>query len=237
MALPLIRRLPLAAAGRVLDVGTGSGILVPPLRAAAPDAWLLGVDRAEGMLHLARRMLPCAAMDTQRLALRSQSFDVVLLASVLFHCPEPLAALREVHRVLREEGAIGVVNWGSAAMPGTAIWTEELDALGAAPAIHEPRVAQHSRMNTPEKLAALLDEAAFSDAQVQTDDFKFRWSADRLLAIHAHCGPAGQRLGNLSRALRAECRRRVHRRLALLDDEQRSCRLQVVSAVARKDHD
>src|SRR5262245_36840934 len=128
MALPLIRRLPLTRAAQVLDLGTGSGILVPALRAAAPDAWLLGVDRAEGMLHLARRVVPCAAMDAQRLALRSQSFDVVLLAYVLFHCPEPLAALREVHRVLRDAGTIGVVNWGSAVMPGAEIWTEELDA-------------------------------------------------------------------------------------------------------------
>src|SRR5262245_17258636 len=148
MAMPLIRRLPLARAARVLDVGTGSGILVPALRGAAPDAWLLGVDRAEGMLQLARRMLPCASMDAQRLALRSQSFDVALLAYVLFHCPEPMAALREVHRVLRDSGTIGIVNWGSATMPGAAIWTEELDAAGAAPTVQEPSVAQHGRMNT-----------------------------------------------------------------------------------------
>jgi SAM-dependent methyltransferase len=235
MAMPLLRRLPLSRAARVLDVGTGSGILVPALRAAAPHAWLLGVDRAEGMLHLSRRVLACASMDVQQLALRSQSFDAALLAYVLFHCPEPVTALREVHRVLRGSGTIGVVTWGSVAvMPGTAIWAEELDALGAAPAMHDATVAQHALMNTPDKLAALLEAAGFETAQPQCDDFEFRWSTDRLLTIHSNCGPAGRRLESLSPALRADCRRRVRRRLAQLDDAQRLCRLQVVSAVARK---
>jgi len=69
---------------------------------------------------------------------------------------------------------------------------------------------------------------------VDVDDFQFRWGTRRLLTIHAHCGPAARRLDSLSPALRAECRRSVQRRLAQLDDAQRLCRLQVVSAVARK---
>ncbi|HET7527511.1 MAG TPA: class I SAM-dependent methyltransferase [Burkholderiaceae bacterium] len=233
MAMPLLKRLPLAQATRVLDVGTGSGILAPALRAAAPHAWLLGIDRAEGMLQLARRELTCASMDAQRLALRARSFDVVLLAYVLFHCPDPVVALGEVRRVLRGSGTIGVVHWGAnAAMPGTAIWAEELDALGAAPATYDARVDQRALMNTPDKLVALLDEARFDTARAQCDEFEFRWSIRRLLTIHANCGPASRRLETLTPALRTECRRRVARRLAQLNDAQRVCRLQVVSAVA-----
>jgi SAM-dependent methyltransferase len=234
MAMPLLRRLPLAGAARVLDVGTGSGILAPALRAAAPDAWLLGVDRARGMLSLARRELDCAAMDAQRLALRSASFDVALLAYVLFHCPDPPAALREAHRVLRDGGTIGVVTWGAARMPGMDLWAEELDAIGAAPAANDPEVAQHARMNTPDKLAALLDEAGFEPQPSRSDDFEFRWPVARLLTIQANCGPGAGRLETLSLSARAECRRRVRRRLAQLDDDQRLCRLRVVSAVGRK---
>jgi len=235
MAMPLLHRLPLAQARCVLDVGTGSGNLVPALRAAAPKAWLLGIDRAEGMLQIARHVSACASMDAQRLALRTQSFDVVLLAYVLFHCPEPPAALREVHRVLRTGGAIGVINWGSTAVvPGTAIWAEELDGLGAAPATHDPIVTQHALMNTPDKLAALLTDTGFDNVRAQNDDFEFRWSTRRLLAIHANCGPASRRLATLSRSLRAECRRRVAPRIAQLDGAQRLCRMQVVSAVACK---
>ena len=233
MAMPLLKRLPLATASRVLDIGTGSAILVPALRAAAPGAWLLGVDRADGMLRLARRVVTCAAMDAQRLALRSQSFDVALLAYVLFHCSDPLAALREVRRVLNDAGTIGVVHWGSVAtMPASAIWAEELDAHGAAAAPHDASVSQHARMNTPRKLAALLDEAGFANAQAQCDDFEFRFGARRLLTIHANCGPAARRLESLPRARQAECRRAVQRRVAQLDDAQRLARLQVVSAVA-----
>ena len=237
MAMPLLRRLPLADAARVLDVGTGSGILVPALRIAAPSAWLLGVDRAAGMLRLARRVVTCAAMDAQRLALRSSSFDAALLAYVLFHCPQPIVALREVHRVLRGRGTIGVVTWGSvAAMPGMAVWAEELDALGASAdaRIDDAGVFRHASMNTPDKLTALLQEAGFEHPQAQSDDFVFRWSTRRMATIQANCGPPAGRLEKLSPALRAECRRRVRHRLAQLDDAQRLCRLQVVSAVARR---
>ncbi|HSW21848.1 MAG TPA: class I SAM-dependent methyltransferase, partial [Burkholderiaceae bacterium] len=172
MAMPLLRRLPLAQATRVLDVGTGSGILIPALRAAAPDAWLLGVDRAEGMLQLSRRVVTCASMDVQQLALRSSSFDVAVLAYVLFHCPDPIAALREVHRVLRDDGTIGVVTWGSVAVvPGTSTWTQELDALGAAANPHDACVTQHALMNTPDKLVALLKEAGFHSQPALNHDF------------------------------------------------------------------
>src|SRR5438552_15990997 len=49
----LISRLPLTAAKRGIDVGTGTGALRPGIRRAAPRARILGVDTAGGMARLA----------------------------------------------------------------------------------------------------------------------------------------------------------------------------------------
>src|SRR5438045_570001 len=53
MAQPLLATLPLRAAKRILDVGTGSGGLIADIRANAPYAAIVGVDRSEGMLRVA----------------------------------------------------------------------------------------------------------------------------------------------------------------------------------------
>src|SRR5215472_4040779 len=64
MAQSLLRALPLAAAGNILDIGAGAGALLPDLRKAAPKAAIVGIDLSEGMLRMAQalRVAPVARM-------------------------------------------------------------------------------------------------------------------------------------------------------------------------------
>jgi ubiquinone/menaquinone biosynthesis C-methylase UbiE len=58
-------------------------------------------------------------MDAMALGLRAGSFDVAVLAFVLFHVPDPVAALVEVRRALRRRGSVGLTTW--AAEPTTPV--------------------------------------------------------------------------------------------------------------------
>jgi ubiquinone/menaquinone biosynthesis C-methylase UbiE len=91
----------------VLDVGCGTGRL---LRAAAtrwPDAQLIGVDPAEGMVDVARHLTFGA--DIQRglaesLPLPDASADLVLSTLSFHHWHDQAAGLREIARVARPGG-------------------------------------------------------------------------------------------------------------------------------------
>src|SRR5688500_18874471 len=96
----VVRRLDLADASCVLDVGTGA--LTPALRAAAPHATIVSLDPAAEMVHYAKRhrhVVPVLA-DAAALPIADGIADAVLLAYVLFMLPEPAAGLREATRVL-----------------------------------------------------------------------------------------------------------------------------------------
>lgn len=238
-ALPLLDRLPLGRAERVLDVGTGTGDLVPDLRARAPRAAVIGVDRSAGMLAeaAARGRGPLAQMDARSLAVPAGSIDVAVLAFLLFHLPRPVEALREARRVLRSGGAVGTVTWAgeSPPLPAERIWAEELDRAGAGPDPRPESVRRYGAVDAPEKCERLLAAAGFSRSDARIVRFEREWDAGELTVVRRSCGPTGRRLASLPAPRRRRCVAGAARRTALLSPEELVWRPTVVHAVGRVD--
>jgi len=110
-----------AAGEQVLDIACGTGLVAfDAARAVGPAGRVLGVDLSGRMLDVARhravelQISNCsfARMDAEALALPDASFDLVLCALGLMYMPDPEQALREIRRVLRPGGRVGLAVWG-----------------------------------------------------------------------------------------------------------------------------
>ncbi|MFB3776107.1 MAG: class I SAM-dependent methyltransferase [Bryobacteraceae bacterium] len=99
---------------RILDVGCGTGILVPALLEAIPQVeCVIELDFALQMLQQNARKFTdgrigrvCA--DAMRLPAASGAFDLVVCFGILPHLEDRGAALAELLRVLRPGGALSV---------------------------------------------------------------------------------------------------------------------------------
>lgn len=101
---------------RVLDCGCGPGAMTVELAAAVAPGEAVGVDIHADQFDVGRTMASERGMTNVRfeqgtiyqLPFADESFDAVFVHAVLYHLREPLAALRQVWRVLRPGGVAGI---------------------------------------------------------------------------------------------------------------------------------
>jgi ubiquinone/menaquinone biosynthesis C-methylase UbiE len=119
-ALTLVLSAP-APGACVLDVACGTGLVSLLAASAVGEAGsVLGVDLSQGMVDAAAaraqargvRNARFERMDAEELQLPDAGFDAALCALGLMYVPEPEAALRELRRVLRPGGRVGLAVWG-----------------------------------------------------------------------------------------------------------------------------
>lgn len=100
----------------VLELATGPGLLAKHVAYEAKR--MIATDYSEGMIKEAQKgdyadNLTFEIADATQLPYADHSFDVVLIANALHVMPEPEKALREIDRVLKEDGLLIAPNFVS----------------------------------------------------------------------------------------------------------------------------
>lgn len=107
----LIAALGLQRNSRVLDVGCGTGIIIPALRRqVGAYGHVVAIDIAEQMLVRAHEKLPsereCVAADVHALPFTNQSFDAVVCFNCFPHFHDKPRAFLQMQQLLRQGGAL-----------------------------------------------------------------------------------------------------------------------------------
>ena len=146
LAVRMIAMAGISAGQRVLDIGTGTGVVaIEAAKAAGPEGHCVGIDLSEKMLDSAKANARLAglaeriefrAMDAEALQFADASFDVVVSLFALLHFPNPDTALNEMFRVLKPGGTLVI-------------------AVGSAPPWLSRQGLQHALKLVPEMFARL----------------------------------------------------------------------------------
>ena len=153
------------AAGRVLEIGIGTGLNAPHYDKAKIGK-IVGIDPATQMHALALKRIRRAGLDVELVGLSAEtipyaeaSFDSVVITYALCSIPDPVAALREIRRVLAADGRLIFCEHGRAPDESVRRWQTRLQP-------HWKKIAGGCHLDRD--IPALLSEAGFRAEDMQT---------------------------------------------------------------------
>jgi len=156
----------LRPAMRLVDVGCGPGTITVGLARVVAPGEVLGIDVSPAMIERARALAKEQGIahirfevgQAEELPVADETFDAALEHNLLEHVADPLRVLREIHRVLKPSGVIGLADgdWGTMLLEPTI--PEMLEGLALYERVWRhnggnPRLGRHQR--------ALLRQAGF----------------------------------------------------------------------------
>jgi len=123
-----------AATGRVLEVGVGSGLNFSFYGKQVEIVF--GIDPSPRLLAIARRRADVAGVRAELLQgfataipLADSTIDTMVMTWALCSITDPPAALREMRRVLKPDGALLFVEHGLSPEPGVERWQHRLTPI------------------------------------------------------------------------------------------------------------
>src|SRR5256886_6655767 len=157
---------------QVLDVGTGTGLVANLVAARVNPGLVIGVDRSENMLSIARankaKNVQFVGMAAEHLVFRPATFDLVTMGQALAYFADPTTALAEANRVLRPGGRLAVsCQRRSLNTRAQDLFFQGLVPLAPRHYLSLPRYSSdRSRFGEPDVLTQILGAAGFETTRV-----------------------------------------------------------------------
>jgi SAM-dependent methyltransferase len=199
---------------RVLDVAAGAGDQTLDIaQRIGPAGSVLATDLSPAILDFARanaeragyRNVETLAADAERLELPQASFDAAVCRLGLMLLPEPLQALRAMHRALKPGGgACSMVFSAPQANPCVALLMAAALELAGLPPRDPFQPGSLFSLGKPGAIDALFKAAGFTDVATTKVQAPFRLPSarDYLDFIRSSASPIQQILGSLDAARR-----------------------------------
>jgi len=159
----LVPQFGLKAGQTVLDVGTGTGVLIPYLiRAVGPAGSVTAVDYSEKMVQICKtkhshlKNINVEVKNIEEDAFPTETFDAVICFGVFPHLENKEKALRNINHTLKPSGKLVIAH---------ALSSEELKA-------HHKKVSEHvAHAMLPEKskIIQLLEQTGFTQTIIKNE--------------------------------------------------------------------